>query len=166
VSVLVRPVAPDEADLVVACGALVSAVYGSEGLLVDEAGYLGVVADAAPRAREALLLAALDADGGLLASATYATAGSPWAELAGDGEAEMRMLAVAPGARGRGLGPLVTRWCLGRARADGCRRFVLSSGPRMRTAHRMYERLGFVRTPERDWSPGPGIDLVTYAYDL
>ena len=26
-------------------------------------------------------------------------------------------------------------------------------------AHRLYARLGFVRIPERDWSPFPGVDL-------
>jgi hypothetical protein len=36
----------------------------------------------------------------------------------------------------------------------------------MTTAQRIYERLGFVRTPERDWSPVPGIDLLTYALPL
>ncbi|MFC5380574.1 GNAT family N-acetyltransferase [Aquipuribacter nitratireducens] len=163
--VVVRQVHPGETALVRACGTLAGEVYGGEGLIVDEEGYLHVVADAAPRAREAVLLAALDGDR-LLATATYATAGNRWAELARPGEAEMRMLAVAASARGRGVGPAVTRWCLDRARGEGCHRFVLSSGPRMTTAHRMYERMGFTRTPDRDWSPGPGIDLVTYAYAL
>jgi hypothetical protein len=33
----------------------------------------------------------------------------------------------------------------------------------MRAAHRAYERLGFRRAPERDWSPVPGIDLYAFA---
>lgn len=163
--VLVRVVAPEETDLVARCGALVAQVYGGERLLVDEDGYLGRVADAGPRAREAVLLAATDGDR-LLGTATYAAAGSPWAELAGPGEAEMRMLAVAPDARGRGLGRLLTSACTARARADGCTRFVLSSGPLMTAAHRMYEGMGFTRTPGRDWSPVPEVVLVTYAVDL
>ena len=36
----------------------------------------------------------------------------------------------------------------------------------MRAAHRVYERLGFVRAPERDWQPMPGIDLLVYRLDL
>ncbi|WP_336923266.1 GNAT family N-acetyltransferase [Aquipuribacter sp. SD81] len=165
VAVRVRAVGSEETALVARCGRLVAAVYGDERLVADEEGYLRVVADAAPRAAEAVLLAAL-AGPELLASATYATAGNRWAELARPGEAEMRMLAVAPAARGRGVGRLVTQHCLDRARDEGLTRFVLSSGPRMTGAHRMYEGMGFRRTPERDWSPGPGIDLVTYAYEL
>jgi hypothetical protein len=33
-------------------------------------------------------------------------------------------------------------------------------------AHRLYQRLGFVRCPERDWSPLPGVELVVYRLDL
>ena len=163
--VVVRAVSPADGDLVQACGALVADVYGGEQLLHDADDYLPVVADAMPRARHAVLLAALDG-GELLGSATYATAGSPWANLARTGEAEMRMLAVRAQARGRGVGTVVTRTCLERARVDGCTRFVLSSGPQMTSAHRMYEAMGFVRTPGRDWAPAPGVDLVTYAYEL
>ena len=36
----------------------------------------------------------------------------------------------------------------------------------MATAHRLYERLGFVRTPERDWSPSPDVDLLAYRLPL
>lgn len=164
-SVRVEVVAPEDADLVAACGALVAAVYGGEQLLEDEDGYLGTVADALPRAREAVLLAALDGDR-LLGTTTYARASTPWAELAGPGEAEMRMLAVAPDVRGRGVGRLLTRACVERAREEGCERFVLSSGPRMVGAHAMYEGMGFDRSPERDWSPVPGVDLRTYRLQL
>ena len=36
----------------------------------------------------------------------------------------------------------------------------------MRTAHRLYERAGFVRLPERDWSPVPGVNLLVYGLRL
>jgi hypothetical protein len=39
----------------------------------------------------------------------------------------------------------------------------------MHAAHRIYERLGFVRTPERDWNPVPHLDdiaLLTYELTL
>ena len=29
-------------------------------------------------------------------------------------------------------------------------------------AHRLYERLGFVRAPGRDWTPVPGVDLWAF----
>ena len=43
---------------------------------------------------------------------------------------------------------------------------VLSTDPRMTAAHRLYERLGFTRLPERDWTPVRGVDLLVYALDL
>jgi ribosomal protein S18 acetylase RimI-like enzyme len=43
---------------------------------------------------------------------------------------------------------------------------VLSTDPRMTAANRLYERLGFARLPERDWSPAPDVDLLVYALDL
>ena len=164
-AVAVRAVAPQEGDLVLACGALVADVYGGEDLLEDEDDYLLQLRDAAPRAREAVLLAALQGQA-LLGSATFARAGSPWAELARPEEAEMRMLAVSAASRGLGVGRLLTNASLDLARTEGCTQFVLSSGPRMTGAHRMYEGMGFARTPERDWSPVPGVDLVTYALEL
>jgi hypothetical protein len=36
----------------------------------------------------------------------------------------------------------------------------------MRTAHRIYEKLGFRRDPERDWTPMPGVDLLAFVLDL
>jgi hypothetical protein len=37
----------------------------------------------------------------------------------------------------------------------------------MRSAHRVYERLGFIRTPERDWNPLPDLDDITLlTYEL
>jgi hypothetical protein len=32
----------------------------------------------------------------------------------------------------------------------------------MAAAHRLYERLGFTRLPERDWAPLPGVNLMAY----
>lgn len=43
---------------------------------------------------------------------------------------------------------------------------VISTEPEMVVAHRMYERMGFVRSPGRDWAPRPGIDLLTYRYEV
>jgi ribosomal protein S18 acetylase RimI-like enzyme len=81
-------------------------------------------------------------------------------------EAAFRMLAVDPAVRGRGVGELLVRTCLDRAGAAGKRRVVISTDPRMTSAHRLYERLGFRRLPARDWSPVPGVDLLVYSVEL
>ena len=102
-----------------------------------------------------------------LGTVTFAPPGSALTEVAaGAHEAEFRMLAVSPAARGRGVGEALVRACLDRATALGCRRVVISSLSQMRTAHRLYQRLGFAREPQRDWEPRPGIRLRAFAIDL
>ena len=117
------------------------------------------------RARDAELYVAV-AGGEVLGCVTFCPNGSPWGEIAEPGEGEFRMLGVAASASGRGIGLALTERCLQRSRELGYHSVVLSSLPGMTTAHRMYERLGFVRTSDRDWSPAPGVLLWAYLLDL
>ncbi|NHC13354.1 GNAT family N-acetyltransferase [Motilibacter sp. E257] len=129
-----------------------------------EDGYELRLANAALRAEQAHLLVAVDPDTDeALGTVTFCLPGGPWAEISRTGEAEFRMLAVAPEARGRGAGRALVEECLRRAAAAGAGRLVLSTQPSSAVAHRLYERLGFSRLPERDWSPAPGVDLLAYA---
>ncbi len=157
----------DPAELA-AVGALTVQAYTADGFLRGaEDGYADHLRAAADRARDAELAVAVDESAGtLLGTVTYCRAGTPWAEVSRPGEAEFRMLAVAPEARGRGAGAALAAWCVDRARDDGCTAVVLSSLTVMHTAHRLYERMGFVRTPERDWWPMPEVRLITYALAL
>ena len=108
------------------------------------------------------------ADGKVLGGVTFVRSGGPMADIARPGEAEIRMLAVAHAARGRGAGEALVRARIDRARTtDGCTAVVLSTQRTMHAAHRIYERLGFVRVPERDWSPIPELDDITLlTYEL
>jgi ribosomal protein S18 acetylase RimI-like enzyme len=72
----------------------------------------------------------------------------------GPGEAEIRALAVRPAARGQGAGNALLTAIIEHAAAHGVEHLVLATLPAMRTAHRMYEKAGFTRLPERDWAPG------------
>lgn len=139
-------------------------VYRGEGW--SSADYEPALRDAASRARSATVLVARDDAGALCGAVTVATRGGEWAEQAVRGEAVLRMLAVAPEARGRGTGEALVRACLQVAREDGCTLVRLSSQEDMTAAHRLYERLGFTRTPSFDWSPIPGLRLRTYALPL
>jgi ribosomal protein S18 acetylase RimI-like enzyme len=76
------------------------------------------------------------------------------------------MLAVDPAAQGRGIAMLLMRHIVDASRSLGRERVVCSSQPSMRAAHRVYERLGFTRLPERDWSPVPGVELQAFALSL
>jgi ribosomal protein S18 acetylase RimI-like enzyme len=107
------------------------------------------------------------ASGAVLGSVTYVPGpDNRLAELARATEAEFRMLGVAPEAQGRGVGDALVRACIDRARAAGRTGIAISTSTRMRAAHRLYERLGFCRAPDRDWSPVPGVHLLAYVLEL
>lgn len=164
--IVIRAVRPEEYE---GLGDLTGLTYLNDGLLLhgEDDFYLAVLRDTARRARESEVLVAADPEGGIVGGVTFAAGGTTWADIAVAGEAEFRMLVVAPAARGRGVGEALVRACADRARAlPGCARLVLSTDAKMVAAHRIYERLGFVRTPDRDWEPIPGHALRTYALEL
>jgi ribosomal protein S18 acetylase RimI-like enzyme len=160
---VVREAREDELDEV---GAVTVEVYG-DGLV--SAQYLEVLRDARSRwdsPDTAILVALDDGTDGLLGTVVHAGPDSPWRDLGTDGETEIRMLGVLPAARGRGVGEALVRGCIARARSAGAPALVLSTTPEMQSAHRLYARLGFARTPERDWAPRPGLSLIAYVLDL
>lgn len=162
----IRRAAADEYETL---GEITARAYLQDGLLDfgESDAYLGELRNVARRAAAAEVLAAV-ADGRVLGGVTFVPSGGPMADIARPGEAEIRMLAVAREARGRGAGEALVRACIDRARAvEGCVRVVLSTQRTMRPAHRLYERLGFVRTPDRDWNPLPELDDITLlTYEL
>ena len=139
-------------------------VYLGEDLASER--YAAQLGDVAGRAERAELLVVRAGDGRVVGTVALVLDGDFGEITESDDEAAFRMLAVDPGVRGRGVGELLVRTCLNLARSAGKRRMVLSTDPRMAAAHRLYERLGFTRLPERDWSPAPGVDLLVYALDL
>lgn len=86
--------------------------------------------------------------------------------VTGPEEAEIRALAVRPEVQGQGVGRTLLRHLLRRATEMGIRHLVLCTERSMRVAHRMYEQEGFVRLPERDWSPATGTTLLVYGLRL
>ena len=159
----VRPVRPEG---YAAAGEVTARAYDVDGHLAGDVGYDAKLRDIAGRAEQAEVLVAVDAAGEVLGTVTVVHPGSAYAEISRPGELEFRMLAVAPPARGRGIGELLTTAVLDRARALGIRKVVLSSLEGMRSAHRLYERLGFARLAERDWRPFPHISLIAYQIDV
>lgn len=156
----IRPVEPQEyADV----AELTAGTYRSEGY--GSPAYEAALRDVAGRAADSTSLVALDGER-VVGAVTVSTRGGPWAERAAPGEAEIRMLVVDPAARGAGIGEALVRTCIALAEEDACTAVRLSTEPTMTTAHRLYERLGFVRTPDRDWSPVEGVTLLTYVLEL
>jgi ribosomal protein S18 acetylase RimI-like enzyme len=136
-------------------------VYVGGGLATP--AYAPELADVAGRAERAELLVVRDTAGQVVGSVALVLTGAFGNVITSDEEAAFRMLVVDPAAQGRGIGELLVTTCLDRARAAGKRRMVISTDPLMTTAHRLYERLGFSRLPERDWRPEPGVELLVYS---
>jgi GNAT superfamily N-acetyltransferase len=78
-----------------------------------------------------------------------------------------RLLGVAPWARGRGVAVALVAHAEALARARGFGRVAIWSGPQMVEAHRLYERLGYLRRPERETRVVDGGQrLRSYAREL
>jgi GNAT superfamily N-acetyltransferase len=165
VTVTVRPAHTDELAEV---GDLTVEAYLADGFVAADDGYVDHLRDAATRAREAEVYVAVHASlaGRLAGTVTFCPQGSRWSELAQPAEGEFRMLAVASDARRRGVAQALVSVCVERSRELGYRALVLSSLPTQETAHRLYGRLGFRRTPDLDWSPAEGVDLLAFRLDL
>lgn len=158
---IVRPALPVEFP---AIGQLCVAAYTADGQVREGDHYGGVLADVAGRAAEGEVLAAVTPE--LVGSVFFVLPGSRYAELCGPGEAEFRMLAVDPRAQGRGVGEALVRACLARAVEAGARGVRICVRDFATPAQRLYARVGFTRTPDRDWTPVPGVTLFALHYDL
>ena len=102
--------------------------------------------------------------GGVVGCVTYVPdPSSPWAEMLEAGEAGVRMLATDPAVQGRASAGAPARRMHqaghGAAAATG---LFLHSTPWMEAAHRLYQRAGFQRVPERDWLPVPDVPLLAF----
>ncbi len=148
-----------------AIGALTVEVYVGEGHVDPESPYIADLSDTATRAKSAEVLVA--ARGGeVLGSVTIARPQTPYADIARAGELEFRMLAVDKRARGAGIGAALVNTVIDTARAEGFEAVVLTTMPLMADARRMYERLGFIHAPERDWATDAGKPLTVMRLEV
>jgi len=159
----IRPVAPDEFD---ALGELTVAAYRLVPGGATSPGYEKTLRDVATRAAHAVVLVAVDADGGaLLGGVTYVPGPGRFAEFEGEDEAGIRMLAVAPAAQRGGVGRRLVEACIDRARASRKARIVLHTTEAMAPAQALYRSLGFERSPSRDLQ-ADSVRLIAYVLDL
>jgi GNAT superfamily N-acetyltransferase len=142
------------------------AIPGAPAAATD--GYASQLRDVASRvAAGCEVVVAVAPDGSLAGGVTYVgDSQNSFAEFDDPEAAGFRMLAVSPSHQGSGAGTALTSWCVDRARSAARRRIIISSTQWMTTAHRIYERVGFLRMPELDWSPVPGFVLMTFVLEL
>jgi ribosomal protein S18 acetylase RimI-like enzyme len=151
------------AEYVVA-GELVVEAYRTLGDTGDEF-YEQELRDIAGRAATSDVLVA-EAAGRIVGCVTFVDGLNPLSQVEDPDAATIRMLGVAREARGRGVGEALVRVCIDRARSSGRRRMRLHTRKSMASAHRLYERLGFRRDPDHDWSPAPGMLLLGFVLEL
>ena len=82
------------------------------------------------------------------------------------GWAGIRLLAVDPRYRKRGIGHGLIDECIFRCRERGIATIGLHTTDIMDVARRMYERMGFTPVPEFDFHPTPGVVVTAYRLDL
>ena len=80
------------------------------------------------------------------------------------GWAGIRLLAVHPDYRGRGIGRALMEECIRRCQEHGTKTIGLHTTELMKVARAMYEQIGFERIPEYDFHPAS--DTVVFAYRL
>lgn len=66
---------------------------------------------------------------------------------------EIRVLAVSPQARGKGIASALIDECILRAKTKGFREIGLHTGDFMKDAIALYEKYGFERLPQHDFEP-------------
>lgn len=113
------------------------------------------------------LLIAVNAEGEVLGAVVYfgdmSYYGSKGIATQESNAAGIRFLAVAPKARGTGIGKALTLACIESAKESGLGQVVLHTTHTMMTAWRMYEKMGFQRSDELDFHQG---DLKVHGFRL
>lgn len=158
---IVRPAGAGELATV---GELRVTAYLAQNLLARHPAYANTLRVLGADGRGEVLIAV---DGAEILGTVMLDPWHPGSEVArGQDEAEIRALAVAPAAQGRGVGAHLVRAVIDRATARGARRLLLSTQPAMVAAQRLYVATGFTRLPDRDWTPAPGLTLLAFGRPL
>ncbi|HEY3400918.1 MAG TPA: GNAT family N-acetyltransferase [Geothrix sp.] len=117
--------------------------------------------------RDARVLVAVSAEEELIGGVVYfgdmAEYGSGGTATTVKNASGIRLLGVDPRFRGLGAGKALTKACIELAEAKGHAQVVLHTTQAMRTAWGLYERLGFERSLDLDFTQG---DLAVFGFRL
>jgi ribosomal protein S18 acetylase RimI-like enzyme len=155
----IRDARPEEFGRI---GELRVAAYRADGLLHE--GYADTLRVLAADGTGEIL-AAVD-DGHILGTVTLVTWPHGGEVLRRPGEGEIRALAVATAARGRGVGRALLAAVMRRATAREVRDLLLLTQPDMLAAQHLYTEAGFRRLPDRDYEFTAGFVLMAFGLSL
>ncbi|BDZ51305.1 hypothetical protein GCM10025867_35460 [Frondihabitans sucicola] len=142
--------------------------HGSPGRAEPTEARLRLLRDAEGRAASGDLLVAVDeTEGTIIGTASLLRADTDLTRQSQNGEAELRLLAVVPEARRRGVARALMLEAIRRARAWGAPALVLDTGPANTASQALYASLGFDRVTERETQPSSsGGLLAVFRYAL
>jgi ribosomal protein S18 acetylase RimI-like enzyme len=153
---IIRPIATEETSLV---SEMCVAAYVAGDHLKEGDAYTATLRDVGSWI-EYTLVATID--GKIIGTICHCPPdGLSPAVLAGSDEYEFRFLAISPGAWGAGVGSPLVANCEAQAIASGAHQMLLSVIDSNERAINLYERLGYARLPEREWSPTPAGDSTS-----
>jgi GNAT superfamily N-acetyltransferase len=127
--------------------------------------YHAEIGDVRGRADRGIVLGAFD-DGKILGTATVEFDETLSGDPLPPEVARLRMLGVAPAARGRGVGRALVEAANDLAVRQGRSAMLLHTTDLMETAVALYKDMGFVRDPDRDRVFEDGFVLVAYRLGL
>lgn len=155
----IREARPEEHG---ALGGLMVAVYSSlagfpgprdQPAYYDMLTHIGRLAER-PGARLLVAVAEGHLLGGVVHFSDMAQYGSGGTATRERNASGFRLLAVSPAARGRGVGEALVCRCLALAREAGHGQVIIHTTAAMKVAWGLYEKLGFVRSPDLDFQQG------------
>lgn len=76
-----------------------------------------------------------------------------------------RLLAVTPKARGLGIGKKLTNYCIDKAKSSNSEYLIIHTTNAMRIAWKMYNRMGFKRAEDLDFTVGE-LEVFGFRYPL
>jgi ribosomal protein S18 acetylase RimI-like enzyme len=145
-------------------GALRVAAYRADGFLSESSQYADTLRVLGMDGSGEILAAVDDED--IVGTVTLVSWPNGGEVLRYPGDGEIRALAVASTARGRGIGRALLAAVMQRARARQVRDLLLLTQPDMLTAQRLYAEAGFGRRPDRDFEYAPGHRLLAFGLSL
>src|SRR5215472_3123732 len=160
-AVQIRAARAEEFDQI---GELRVAAYRADGFLSEASSYADTLRVLGMDGTGEIL-AAVD-DGHIVGTVTLVTWPNGGEVLSNPGEGEVRALAVAATARGRGIGRALLAAVMRRATIREVRELLLLTQPDMHAAQHLYAETGFQRLPHRDYEYAPGHRLLAFGMPL
>jgi len=145
-------------------GELRVAAYQADGFLSETSAYADTLRVLGMDGTGEILAAV---DGGhILGTVTLVNWPHGGEVLRAPGEGEVRALAVASTARGRGIGRALLAAVMQRAAVREVRELLLLTQPDMLAAQHLYAEAGFGRRPDRDYEYAPGHRLLAFGLPM